>query len=306
MSELDNPEIFRAVLESLSLAVSVLDRNGRITFWNQEAAHVTGYMEHEIIGRSYEDTVLCHQDDRGMEQHSVLSPFMSILHAAKAAILKTHLRHKRGYSFPVMIHIMPIRDENGAWIATAVSFDAPASRTEASHLGRNLPPVAALDASTGLANHSFTLFHLRESLASFAELHVPFGILRVKPDELEHFRAAYGREASDALLSVIAQMLANSFRPGDFVGRWAADEFLVILKSCTRAGVKSVYERIRSTIGAAEIRWWGELLSVPLSLGHTAVEIEDNVDSLLQRAECPRKATMGSAAAANGSASARS
>ncbi len=306
MPELDHPEIFRAVLESLGLAVSVLDRNGRITFWNQEAAHVTGYMEHEVIGRSYEDAMLCHQDDRGMDRHSSLSPFISILHAAKAAILKTHLRHKRGYSLPAMIHIMPIRDENGTWMATAVSFDAHNSRTDSAHLGRNLPPVAALDASTGLANHSFTLFHLRESLASFAELRVPFGILRVKPDELEHFRAAYGREASDALLSVIAQMLGNSFRPGDFVGRWAADEFLVILKSCTRLGVKSVYERIRNTIGAAEIRWWGELLSVPLCVGYTSIESEDTIDSLLQRAEYPRKAAIHTSAAEDGSASARS
>jgi diguanylate cyclase (GGDEF)-like protein/PAS domain S-box-containing protein len=305
MAELDRPEVFRAVLESLNRAVSVLDRNGRIIFWNQEAAQVSGYMEHEVIGRSYEDAMLCHQDDRGMGQRPGLSPFISILHATKAAILKTHLRHKRGYSLPVMIHITPIRDENGAWIATAVSFDAHTSRIDAVHLGRNLPPVATPDASTGLANHSFTLFHLRESLASFAELHVPFGILRAKPDELEHFRAAYGREASDALLSIIAQMLGNSFRPADFVGRWAADEFLVILKSCTRTGVKSVCERIRNTIGAAEIRWWGELLSVPLSVGYTSVEAEDTIDSLLQRAEYQRKPAMPPAAA-GGSGSARS
>ncbi|MBV8052297.1 MAG: diguanylate cyclase [Acidobacteriaceae bacterium] len=306
MPEVDNPELFRAVLGSLSLAVSVLDRNGRITFWNQEAAHSTGYMEPEVIGRSYEDALLCHQDDRGIDQRSQVSPFMSILHAAKSAILKTHLRHKRGYSFPVLINITPIRDENGAWIATAVSFDPHISRSGPMHVGRNLPPVAALDASTGVANHSFTLFHLRESLAAFAELHIPFGILRVKPDELEHFRAAYGREASDAIVSVIAQMLGNSFRPGDFVGRWAADEFLVILKSCTRAGVRSVYERIRSTIGAAEIRWWGELLSVPLSLGYTSVEVDDSIDSLLQRGECPPRAAMHTPSAAGGSASPRS
>jgi diguanylate cyclase (GGDEF)-like protein/PAS domain S-box-containing protein len=306
MPNLENTEIFRAVLEGLSLAVYVLDRNGRITFWNQEAAYVTGYMEHEVVGRSYEDAMLCHEHDHGMEQDPAHSPFMSVVHAAKAAILKTHLRHKRGYSFPVMIHIAPISDDNGAWIATALSFDAPASRTDPLHLGRNLPPTAALDANTGLANHSFTLFHLRESLASFADFHVPFGILRVKPDELDHFRAAYGREASDALLSVIAQMLAHSFRPGDFVGRWSTDEFLVILKSCTTLGVKSVHERIRSTIGAAELRWWGELVSVPLSVGYTSVEAEDTIDSLLQRAEYPRKAAMQVTAAASSSASARS
>jgi hypothetical protein len=49
----------------------------------------------------------------------------------------------------------------------------------------------------------------------------------------------------------------------------------------------------------------GELLSVPLSIGFTSVEVEDTIDSLLQRAECVRKA-IAPRAAASGSTSARS
>ena len=55
MSELENPEIFRAVLDNLPTAVYLVDRNGKILFWNQGAEHITGHMRHEVIGHSRSD-----------------------------------------------------------------------------------------------------------------------------------------------------------------------------------------------------------------------------------------------------------
>jgi diguanylate cyclase (GGDEF)-like protein/PAS domain S-box-containing protein len=292
MIQLPSSEIFSTVLDGLPLSICVLDRDGKIIFWNQAAAHATGYMQHEVMGCCYQDVMLCRREDELHDEHSTIRPFTRIVHEGKAALLKTLLRHKRGYSLPVLIHITPVHNPHGSILAVAVSFDAHQPRTGAQHFGRNLPPLAAVDLSTGVANHSFTLFHLRESLTSFADYHIPFGILRVKPEALDHFRAAYGREASDAISRVIAQSLSNSFRPTDFLGRWADHEFLVILNNCPAAGVQSVYERTRSTIASAEIRWWGELLSVPLSFGCTSVELGDTVDLLLQRAKYPERPTV--------------
>jgi len=298
MPELDNPAILCSVLDGLHLAVCVLDRDGKITLWNQEAAHATGYMQHEVIGRCYQDVILCHPEDQALNEHPTVCPFTRLVHEGKPALLKTQLRHKRGYSVPVLIHISPIRNQHGFVVATVASFDVQGSRAQGQHQGRNLPPLAALDSGTGVANHSFTSFHLRESLTAFTDYHVPFGILRVKPVGLERFRAAYGREASEAILLVVAQALGDNFRPSDFVGRWATDEFLVILKNCAKAGVESVYERIHAGIASAEIRWWGELLSVPLSFGYASVELGDTVDMLLHRAECPELTTTATAGAA--------
>jgi PAS domain S-box-containing protein/diguanylate cyclase (GGDEF)-like protein len=300
VSEWQNPEILRAVLESLQTGVCVVDREGKIIFWNQGAAHAAGYMQHEVIGRSYQEVMQCQREDRSSNGAAPGCPFTRIVHEGKPTMVGVYLRHKRGYSVPVLMHMAPVRNQHGSILAIAASFDAQSSRSQREHSQRNLLPLAGLDVSTGVANHNFTLFHLRENLASFVEYHIPFGIICVRADGLEHFRAAYGREASDAMSLVIARTLSNIFRPDDLVGRWDEDEFLVILTNCGSAGVHSVYERTRKIIGSAEIRWWGELLSLPTSMGYTSVELGDTIELLLQRAGCsPNRA----AAAAAGDAS---
>jgi diguanylate cyclase (GGDEF)-like protein/PAS domain S-box-containing protein len=278
----------------------VVDREGKILFWNEGAAHVSGYMQHEVIGHSYEQLMQCQRENEGGREHGAANPFARILHEGKASVVGVYLRHKRGHSVPMLMHMAPVRNQHGSILAIAASFDPQSSRSEREHSQRNLLPLAGLDVSTGIANHNFTLFHLREHLASFAEYHIPFGIIRVRADGLDHFRAAYGREANDAIAKVIAQTLSNSFRPGDFVGRWGEDEFLVILTNCGSAGVRSVYERTRKILRSAEIRWWGELLSLPTSMECSSVESGDTVELLLQRAgSCPNRPA--AAAVADGS-----
>jgi PAS domain S-box-containing protein/diguanylate cyclase (GGDEF)-like protein len=300
MTELQSPEIFRNILDSLQTGVCVVDREGKIVFWNQGAAHVSGYMQHEVIGHSYEQVMQCQREDRSNSEHGAASPFTRILHEGKATAVGVYLRHKRGHSVPMLMHMAPVRNQHGSILAIAASFDPQDSRSQREHSQRNLLPLAGLDVCTGVANHNFTLFHLREHLASFAEYHIPFGIIRVRAEGLDRFRAAYGREASDAIALAIAQTLSNSFRPSDFVGRWGEDEFLVILANCGNTGVRSVYERTRKILRSAQIRWWGELLSLPTSMGCTSVELGDTVELLMHRAEClpnPHAA----AAAADGS-----
>jgi PAS domain S-box-containing protein/diguanylate cyclase (GGDEF)-like protein len=297
MSELQNPEIFRTVLDSLQTGVCVVDREGKIIFWNQGAAQAAGYMQHEVIGHSYKDVMLCQRHEPSDNERSPGSPFTRILHEGKPTAAGMYLRHKRGYSVPVLMHLAPVRNQHGSILAIAASFDTRSSRVQREHSQQNLLPLAGLDIGTGVANHNFTLFHLRENFASFTEYHIPFGILRVRADGLEHFRTAYGREASDAISLVIAQTLSNSFRPSDFVGRWDEDEFLVILTNCGIAGVQSVYERTRKLIASAEIRWWGEWLSLPTSIAYTSVESGDTIELLLQRAQYPPGQTVAAAAA---------
>lgn len=301
MPELQNSEIFRAVLDGLQTGVCLLDRGGKIIFWNQGAAHAAGYMQLEVIGHHYHDIMACQRDDKGRAEPSPTCPRARIVHEGKPILVRMCLRHKRGYTVPVLVHFDPLRNEHGSIVAVAASFDSQTSKSETEHVRRTLPPLATRDAVTGVANHSFTLFHLRGSLALFADYHVAFGILRVKPDGLDHFRAAYGHEASDAILLVVAQSLSNSFRPGDLVGRWGEDEFLVILANCGAAGVQSVYERTRRIMASAEIHWWGEVLSLPISIGYTSVELGDSVDSLVQRAQCREKPATAAAAVASAS-----
>jgi len=47
---IDDPEIYRTVLQRLSVAVYFVDREQRIVFWNHGAEEITGYLSQQALG----------------------------------------------------------------------------------------------------------------------------------------------------------------------------------------------------------------------------------------------------------------
>src|SRR5260370_22462858 len=155
-----------------------------------------------------------------------------------------------------------------------------------------------VDAATGVANQAMMHSHLLESLGTFAELSVPFAVVCVRWDELDHFRANYGPEAAASALHVVAQTLENTLRPTDFVGRWGEDQFLAILTACSEVGLPAVCERIGRMVESGGITWWGGELPVGrIPLRATIARTRDTLESVIASAEqglaersCARKA----------------
>jgi diguanylate cyclase (GGDEF)-like protein/PAS domain S-box-containing protein len=303
MSELQDPEIFRTVLDSLQTGVSIVDRKGKILFWNQGAERLTDHKRHEVVGRSHRDNVLPHCNDQGCVACGATCPFTRTLHEGKPQEAKIQLRHKEGHPVHVLMRIAPIRDFHGSVIGIAESFDQQKFTSERDRNSHTLAAHGCMDETTGVPNHEFTRFHLSENLASFARYQLPFGVIAIQVDRLEHLRSAYGKQAGATVLRVVAQTMRSAFRPSDFVGRWADDQFLAILINCSVAGVEQTWERIRKMPTCVGLRWWSDELSVTTSVGYAAVQAEDTIDSLLSRAESSlqRSSMKQVAAAASGS-----
>ena len=87
---------------------------------------------------------------------------------------------------------------------------------------------------------------------------LPFGIVGIRINNLDHFKAAYGRVAVDEVVNMIAESARNSIRPTDFVGRWGEDQFLVIALNCTQSGLEKVVQRIQRVTDHTELKWWGD------------------------------------------------
>src|SRR6202171_4736059 len=48
---LDNPKLFRHLVEDLPVGIYIVDRERRIRFWNRGAEHLTGHLAHGVVGR---------------------------------------------------------------------------------------------------------------------------------------------------------------------------------------------------------------------------------------------------------------
>jgi len=281
---IEEHEIYRAVLEGLQTGVYVLDRAGKILLWNRGAEKLTGFLQYEVIGHCCQENILPQCDHHGCESCGGECPFGTSLGYAFPRDFRIRLAHKRGHRVQVLMHSEPVFDGNGAVVATGQSFDQQRFAADSEPAQHSLAAHGGLDQAADVPNRSYARLQLQESLAAFVDYHLPFGVILIQADHLGEFRAAYGHPAGDAILRVVAQTVRNSLHSGDFLGRWADDQFLVVLPNSALPGLRSAADRIARLVSCAKLQWWGDEHSVTTSIGWALVREGDSLESLLQRA----------------------
>jgi len=149
---------------------------------------------------------------------------------------------------------------------------------------RKLASFGCLDEATGVLSAGYIHTHLRESLTTFAEHRMPFSVLSIRVDAMEHFGTAYGAAAVTAALHAVAQTVESSLRPTDFVGHSGGNIFLAILTEYTGNDLNRTAERLKATVNNTKVAWWGDELPVTASFGGTTVIAGDTEKALLGRA----------------------
>jgi diguanylate cyclase (GGDEF)-like protein/PAS domain S-box-containing protein len=283
MLPIPEPELYRAVLESLQTGVYVLDRAGRIILWNRGAERMTGFKLYEVMGSNSNLHLLRPCDFRACVACGGDCPFAATLRDGQAREFPIELTHKQGHTLRVLMHSAPIIDRLGATVAIAQSFDQHVSVIDSERGHQHLSRYGCLDEATGVPNRGYTRLQLRESMTAFLEYHLPFAILIIQLEALSEFRAAYGYAAGDAILRVVAQTVRNTIHSGDFLGRWEDNQFLLILSNCSAHGMQVAGDRISKLVNNARLQWWGDRHSVTTRISRTLVQEADSLESLLER-----------------------
>ncbi len=300
MSIFQDSEICRGILESLPVGLCVVDMQKKIVFWSDGAERITGYLRYEVIGHSCVGEALLHCDQPGCEFCKEDCPVALAIKTSHAAETIGYLHHKAGHEVPVRIRAVPVHNAHGSIIGAVETFEdrQPATSPDDHKDGLQLPGF--VDDVTSTASRVMMESRLRETVGTFTEMQVPFAILCLRLEGLAHFRASFGREAASSLLRVIARTLEAALWRTDFVGRWTDEQFLVILNGCREEALCSVRERVRHLLAGDAIEWWGDRLSLPVSIGEAKAQPGDTIESLMERAQKSlAAASAGCARAAN-------
>src|ERR1700751_948150 len=210
MSPFDDSEICRNILEILPTGMCVTDVHKKIVFWSNGAERITGHMRHEVIGHSCIAEPLLHCDQPGCEFCGENCPLARAIKTSHPAEATGILRHKAGYELPVRIRAVPVRNEHGSIIGALETFEElqQAANPDRGEPSRRLPDC--IDGTTHLASRAMMQSHLRQSLLTFDELQIPFGVFLVRVEGLPHFRASLGPEAGVSLLRVFGRTRARA------------------------------------------------------------------------------------------------
>lgn len=139
-------------------------------------------------------------------------------------------------------------DELRARVAAAVRIKR--LQDELKTRNRLLAEESRTDALTGLPNRR-ALDEELARVASAASRHGQIYVVGVL--DIDHFKAVndtWGHEAGDAVLVTIADVLRDTLRTEDVVGRWGGEEFVVVLPMTTLEGGLVVIDRLREKVSA--------------------------------------------------------
>jgi diguanylate cyclase (GGDEF)-like protein/PAS domain S-box-containing protein len=286
MSEFDNPEIFRSILENLPTGVYLVDRNRKILFWNNGAEEITGYLRQDVVGRFLRDHLLTVDSEVKTDPESDSADPLSIaFRDGKSSSIEVSILHKEGYRVPIVLRTIPIRNVKSAVIGAAECFERNFSAFERSRRQVAVAELGSLDLVTGVPNRAYMEAHLHESLKSFQADQTRFGILVMETDRMDHFRTSCGPGVVAAIHRVVAQTVANSLRPTDMIGCWSEHRFVILLAECKESMVGKVADRIRKMVAKSEIEWWGDKFPLTASFGGAECKGGDTLELLMERAE---------------------
>jgi len=269
----DRAELLEATLDSFPEGAALLGENCRVVYWNQAAQAITGYATQEVVGRPAPETLRPLLECCAAPGSNEANP----LHAPGRGFL-IHTQHKLGHDVFAMARLLMLRDGMGARIGTAILFH-PAECLDA------LPHGACGDDAELEASLDDLKDRLQTLFEDFAHGGPAFGVLWISVDQAHDLRRTHGTGACDAMLQKVERTLAQGLRPGEHLGRWGEDEFLVTSHERTAALLAAHAQTLGGMARTAEFRWWGDRVSLTVSIGAAQAEREGTLQELLERAK---------------------
>ncbi|MDY0265970.1 MAG: GGDEF domain-containing protein, partial [Sulfurospirillum cavolei] len=110
-----------------------------------------------------------------------------------------------------------------------------------------------------------------------------FSVLMIDIDRFKTINDTCGHEVGDHVLEVTAQLMRQSVRTSDMLGRWGGEEFLLILPQTDLAGACVIAEQMRANVKHHTFDHYAN--TVTMSLGVATYRSGDTPNTILKRAD---------------------
>jgi len=153
-----------------------------------------------------------------------------------------------------------------------------------------LEQQAWADDLTGLMNRRAMYQNGIKEIARARREKSPLSVLFIDVDKFKFINDTYGHLAGDKALKLVARLISSNTRVYDQVGRWAGDEFVVLLPGAGREQAAGVVERIHCSFANEPLTLnENDKLTLSVSIGlHSLIpgaEDDLDLDSLIREAD---------------------
>ncbi len=180
--------------------------------------------------------------------------------------------------------LVPMRWANIAACFAILSFLSASYRRTVDEAEHALRELAATDPLTGLHNRRRLLEMARREHARHGRSRHPVCVLLCDVDHFKAVNDTHGHDAGDRVLRHVAQLLAETVRTNDAVGRWGGEEFLALLPDTELTAAAQVAQRMRLAVADAVFDG-ATPLRLSVTIGVASLRPGESVERFIARAD---------------------
>jgi len=275
----------RDFMSRLDSGVYFVDRQRRITFWNDAAEKMTGYSRERALGSRCSDNLLRHITPDGVQLCLLGCPLAGTISDGKVRETDVYMHHSSGHRVPITVWAAPLTDETGTIIGAIEIFSDRRDRSALISELERLRHEVLSDPLTGLGNRRYLDIMVESRLGAMREGAEPFGLFMADIDHFKLVNDEYGHDVGDKVLAMVAATLSSAVRPLDAAARWGGEEFILICPKVADA-LQSIAERVRMMVEQSWVELEdGRTLSVTISVGAAKAAKGDSLETLVKRAD---------------------
>lgn len=267
---------FRSLVQHASDVITVIDRNGVVSYASPSAEKVLGRPPVELIGTPLVDLVSAVDS----------AAFANLLedaarHRAQPLSADVIMRHRSGEERSTAIVAVNLEDEPGVDGIVVTIRDV----TERAKVEAELKHLASHDTLTGLANRVLFSDRVSHALERSARQHTLVGVVFVDLDDFKTVNDSLGHLAGDEVLRMVADRLRESLRTMDTAARLGGDEFAILLEDLGEpADAIEIVERLAAAL-QQQMTIEGRQVQLGATMGVALERVASSAEELLRNAD---------------------
>ena len=232
----ESEEHFRNAFDYAAIGMALVSPEGNWLRVNRSLCEIVGYSEAELLASDFQS--ITHREDLG---HDLAEVYRMLAGETLTCQLEKRYTHKLGHDVWVSSSASLVRDAQSRPFHFIFQIQ---DITERKRAEAAIHTLSLADELTGLYNRRGFLAFCKQHLSSLSRTNKGVAIVYADLDGLKKINDSFGHTEGDRALIKTAELLKETFRSSDILGRLGGDEFTVLAAVDPEDGVENLIARL--------------------------------------------------------------
>lgn len=274
----ESEEHFRNAFDYAAIGMALVSPEGNWLRVNRSLCEILGYSEAELFVSDFQ--AITHREDLGNDLAEI---YRMISGEILTCQLEKRYIHSLGHEVWTSTNVSLVRDSRSQPLHFIFQIQ---DITERKRAEAAIQTLSLADELTGLYNRRGFLAFSRQYLNSLQRSNQGVAVVYADLDGLKMINDSFGHKEGDRALMKTAELLKETFRSSDVLGRLGGDEFTVLAAVEAEGGVQKLLSRLQQQFDDYNaLKMVPYKLSISIGVAEGEADGIQSMEDLMSRAD---------------------